>query len=127
MKTGNPTFILLLLIAGILISVSPADAEQASAQNAELVIAKSSVADHSNHSKEGQKTLSEFFYPLPTTQFEPLLLLLLGTVLLSIVTGINLLRSRKLGFPLHSPPQREVPGQAAFGARKSPAEKNEAA
>jgi hypothetical protein len=126
-KTSNPTFILLLIIAGIFFPAFSVIAGQASQPDAEVVMAKGNVVDYENRSKEGQKFLSELSYLLPTTHFEPLVLFLLGTTILSIVTGINLLRSRKMGFPLNSAPQADLPGQLNMNPRKSPVEKNEAA
>jgi hypothetical protein len=51
--------------------------------------------------KADQDYLTAFFYP-QTTHVEPLLLLMLGTGLLSIVTGIKMIRSRRLRLPLKS-------------------------
>lgn len=124
-KTSSSTIIFLLLVAGIIFSIFSVQAGQQT--DAKLAMAKSSVVDHNSSSKEGQKYFSEVYYPLPTTHFEPLLLFMLGTILLSIVTGINLLRARKIEFPLHSGGQADLPGQAKFGGRKPSADKNEAA
>jgi hypothetical protein len=126
-KTSSSTFIFLLLVAGIIFSIFSVQAGQEQAPEADIALAKSSVVDHNSSSKEGQKFFSEVSYPLPTTHFEPLLLFMLGTILLSIVTGINLLRARKIEFPLHSVGQAKLSGQTKFGGRTPPADNNEAA
>jgi hypothetical protein len=125
-KTRSSTFIFLLLVAGIIFSIFSVKAGQGQHSDAEIAMAKTSVVDPTSSSKEGQKFFSEVSYPLPTTHFEPMLLFMLGTILLSIVTGINLLRARKIEFPLHSVGQADLPGPAQFGGRKPSADKNEA-
>jgi hypothetical protein len=126
-KTSSSTFIFLLLVAGIIFSIFSVQAGQGQAPEAKIALAKSSVVDPNSGSEEGQKFFPEVSYPLSTTHFEPLLLFMLGTILLSIVTGINLLRARKIEFPFHSVGQGKLSGQTKFGGRTPPADKNGAA
>ena len=123
----NSISLLLFFVSGMIFPVVFTYAEQAHMQNAEIAMAKSSAVDYDNRSKEGQSLLSEFSFGLPMTRFEPFLLFILGTILLSIVTGINLLRARKVEFPMHSVHQGDLTKSLKFGAPKSPSKKNKAA
>jgi hypothetical protein len=123
-KTISSIYLFLLIFAGMVFS---SHAEQTQKQDVEIAMAKNSAVDYDKQSKETQNFLTDFSYGLPATHFEPFLLFMLGTILLSIVTGINLFRSRKLGFPLHSVSPADLTSQPKVGAQKSPTQKNEAA
>jgi len=123
-KTPRPIYLLLPLIAGIILC---AHILQVQKQGTEIAMAKSSAIDYDNNSKEGQNFLTQFSYGLPAKHLEPFLLFMLGTSILSVVTGINLLRSRKVAFPVHSVKPADLVNQPKVGAQKSPNHKNEAA
>jgi hypothetical protein len=123
-KTPSPIYLLLPLIAGIIFCACILQVQK---QGTEIAMAKSNAIDYDNNSKEGQNFRTEFSYGLPAKHFEPFLLFMLGTIILSIVTGINLLRSRKVAFPLHSVNPADLINQTKVGAQKSPNHKNEAA
>jgi hypothetical protein len=115
-KTSSNLYILLLITIGIFSSVR---AMQSSKQEIETVMAKSSAVDYDSSAKDRQGALLDISYRLPMTHFEPLLLFVFGTVLLSIVTGVNIFRSRKIGFHLHSTSQASLESQQKFRARGS--------
>ena len=123
-KTPSPIYLLLPLIAGIIFC---AHILQVQKQDTEIAMAKTSAVDYDTNSKEGQNLLTEFSYGLPAKHFEPFLLFMLGTTILSVVTGINLLRARKVAFPAHSVTPADLINQPKVGAQKSPNRKNEAA
>jgi hypothetical protein len=123
-KAPRSICLLLFLIAGIAFF---AHIVQTQKQDAEIAMAKSNAIHYDSPSKEGPNFLTEFSNGLPAGHVEPLLLFMLGTILLSVVTGINMLRSRKVEFPLPSVKQANLPGQPEFGAQKSSTQKNEAA
>lgn len=123
-KTASHLFILLLITVGI---ISFARAVQSQQPELQTALAKSSAIDYDSGTKERLGSLIDFSYRLPMAHFEPLLLFVLGTVLLSIVTGINIFRARKVSFQAHSASPTSLGSRAKFRARKTSSEKNEAA
>jgi hypothetical protein len=123
-KTLSPIYLLLPLIAGIIFCAHILEVQK---QGTEIAMAKSSAIDYDNNLKEGQNFPTEFAYGLQAKHFEPFLLFMLGTIILSIVTGINLLRSRKIAFPAHSVNPADLINQSKVGVQKSPSHKNAAA
>jgi putative Mn2+ efflux pump MntP len=125
LKTTSPFYSFLLLIfitVGILFS---ARAKQPLPQDLQIAMAKTKTID--NPAQESRDYGKEFSFALPLTHFEPLLLFMLGTVLLSIVTGVNLLRSGKINWHLHSHHQTGLRSQQKFRAPTAKAGKNKAA
>ena len=123
-KTSSYLYILFLISIGTFSSVRAMESAQ---QEVETAMVKSSTIDYDTTSKESQDSLIDFSYRLPLTHFEPLLLLVLGTVLLSIVTGVNIFRSRKVGLHLNSATQASLGSHRKFRARESRGKNNEAA
>jgi hypothetical protein len=115
-KTSSNLYILLLITIGIFSSVR---AMQSSKQEMETIVAKSSAVDYDSSANDRQGALIDFSYRLPVTHFEPLLLFVFGAVLLSIVTGVNIFRSRKIGFHLNSASQASLESHQKFRARGS--------
>jgi hypothetical protein len=125
LKTDSPFYSFLLLVfitIGIIISVRAKPPLQ---QDLQIAMANNTALD--NHPQEGREYSKELSYALPLAHFEPLLLLMLGTVLLSIVTGVNLLRSRKINWHLHSNSQTTLQSRQKFGAPTAKAKKDSAA
>ncbi len=116
-KKASHFFILFLIIVGIISSVR---AMQSQKQDLQTAMAKSSAIDFDSRSKGVQESLINFSYRLPVAHFEPLLLLVLGTFLLSIVTGINIFRARKVGFQVNS---ARLGSPRKFRAREARSEK----
>jgi hypothetical protein len=88
-------FIFTLIIFGIMFSARAEPYEQGT----QMASAKATSLSPDSPAKDGQEYP---WVPSPTAHFEPFLLLMLGTFLLSIATGIKFFRSRK--GRLESPP-----------------------
>ena len=95
------SLVLLLIVATVGTSYF-VRAQQNSERDAQANLAKSDTpkVDNLSFNKDGFKT--EPSNSTSSTLFEPLLLLLLGTILLAAVVGIQTIRSHRLGLPLNS-------------------------
>ena len=93
--------VLLLTVATVGTSLIVRE-QQNSERDAQANLAKSDTTkvDNLSFNKDGFKT--EPSNSTSSTHFEPLLLLLLGTILLAAVAGIQTIRSHRLGLPLNS-------------------------
>lgn len=90
-------FLFTLISLGIILSVRVAQSREQ-----EALVAWTETRqplNYKNPSTESRTYPSDIIY-LSTTQFEPLLLFMLGAGLLLIVTGIKMIHSRKLRLPL---------------------------
>jgi hypothetical protein len=123
-KTVNHFYILLLIIVGIISSVR---AVQSQKQDLQIAPVKSSAIDYNTRAKESPDYLIELSHPLSITHFEPLLLFALGTVLLSIVTGVNIFRARKVSFQVNSASQASPRNHQKLRPQGSRAKNNGAA
>lgn len=86
-------FLLTLITVGL---ISAARAEALPEHGAQTATAKANTFEADSRAKESRDYASELSARSPLGHFEPLLLLLLGTLLLSVVTGVNFVRSRRL-------------------------------
>ncbi|MBI3652039.1 MAG: hypothetical protein HY231_13545 [Acidobacteria bacterium] len=122
-STKRPYLLLLLFIlisVGIIFSLR---AKSSAHHTVQIAMAKNHQLTYEPRATETQ----DLPLPLPVTHFEPLLLFVLGTLLLSIVTGINLIRSRKSGLRLHTGTSASLESRRKFATRHHRVKKNSAA
>jgi len=95
-RFGITVVSLLILVSSILVVRAHFSASGAG-KSAATTIEQASVVEKVSAPGSGQQNTvsTEHFFPIPSPVFEPLLLLLLGSILLSIGSGIKLL-TRKL-------------------------------
>ena len=83
-----------LLIFGIIFTLS-ARAEPYTEQDRQLATAKANSLSPDSRARMSPDLAWEFSSPSPSAHFEPFLLLMLGTFLLCIATGISFFRTRR--------------------------------
>lgn len=96
-RFGVTVLSLLILVSSILV-VRAQFGDNGTGTRAAAIVEQTPVLEIASASTSGQQNAvgTEHFYPPTSRAFEPLLLLLLGSILLSIGTGIRMLLTRRL-------------------------------
>jgi hypothetical protein len=126
-KTNSPFYLFLLLIFLTIGTIFSVRTKPTAPQEVQLALAKSNTLQYDDGVQEDRDYGKELSYLVPLIHFEPLLLFMLGTLLLSIVTGVNLVRARKIGLHLHSHSQANLQSHQKFRARNARSRKDSAA